>query len=96
MIRTDPPSGTNAPYGSAVTIYVSKGPDLVLVPDVTFETIEQASADLAAAGLQVGHLTNYRPGGIVMSQSPVGGTNRKVPRGSQVDLVLRKTGRTGG
>jgi beta-lactam-binding protein with PASTA domain len=73
-------------------VHVSKGADLVLVPDVTFETIEIASSDLAAAGLQVGHLTNYRPGGVVMSQDPIGGTRARVPRGTQVDLVLRKRG----
>ena len=27
-----------------------------------------------------------------MSQDPVGGTDAKVPRGTQVDLVLRKRG----
>jgi beta-lactam-binding protein with PASTA domain len=75
-----------------VVVHVSKGADLVVVPDVTFETIEQATADLATAGLQVGNVKNYRPGGVVMSQDPIGGTNGKVPRGTQVDLVLRKRG----
>ena len=53
---------------------MSKGPDLVLVPDVTFESIEQATADLQSQGLQVGNVSNYRPGGIVESQQPDGGT----------------------
>jgi eukaryotic-like serine/threonine-protein kinase len=95
VIGTDPAATKNAPYGSTVVVHVSKGPDLVVVPDVTFETIETASSDLAAAGLQVGHLTNYRPGGVVMSQDPIGGTDAKVPRGTQVDLVLRKRGKGG-
>jgi len=92
VIGTDPPATTSAPYGSTVVVHVSKGADLVVVPDVTFETIEQATADLATAGLQVGNVKNYRPGGVVMSQIPIGGTNGKVPRGTQVDLVLRKRG----
>lgn len=93
VIGTTPDNDTTAPYGSTVVIHVSKGPDLVPVPDVTFETIEAASSDLAAAGLQVGQISNYRPGGIVMSQNPQGG---RVLRGSQVDLVLRKGGRGNG
>ena len=75
------------------SVHVSKGPDLVVVPDVTFETIEQATTVLAAAGLQVGTVANYRPGGVVMTQDPVGGTDKKVPRNSQVNLVLSQNGR---
>jgi beta-lactam-binding protein with PASTA domain len=93
VIGTDPGKGASAPFGSIVTVHVSKGPDLVLVPDVTFETIEQATTDLAAAGLQVGTVANYRPGGVVMTQDPTGGTDKKVTRNSQVDLVLSQNGR---
>ncbi len=93
VIATNPPMKTKAPYGSTVVVRVSKGPDLVVVPDVTFETIEQATADLAAAGLRVGTVANYRPGGVVMTQKPVGGTDKKVPRNSKVDLVLSQNGR---
>ena len=96
VIGTGPAKGASAPYGSIVTVQVSKGPDRVVVPDVTFETIEQATADLAAAGLQVGNVRNYRPGGVVMSQSPTGGTGTKLLRNSQVDLVLRQNGRGSG
>jgi len=92
VAATDPPIGNSAPYGSTVVVHVSKGPDLVVVPDVTFETIEQATADLADAGLEVGNVSNYRPGGIVRTQDPEGGVGNKVPRGSQVDLVLNPRG----
>jgi beta-lactam-binding protein with PASTA domain/tRNA A-37 threonylcarbamoyl transferase component Bud32 len=88
VIGTEPPIGTNSPYGSNVVVHVSKGPDLVVVPDVTFETIEAATADLARSGLEVGNVKNYRPGGVVRSQDPVGGVGEKVPRGTPVDLVL--------
>jgi beta-lactam-binding protein with PASTA domain/tRNA A-37 threonylcarbamoyl transferase component Bud32 len=93
VIATNPPLKTKAPYGSTVVVRVSKGPDLVPVPDVTFETIEQATAALAAGGLRVGTVTNYRPGGVVMTQNPIGGTAKKVPRNSKVDLVLSLNGR---
>jgi serine/threonine-protein kinase len=92
VIGTEPPVGSSAPYGSNVVVHVSKGPDLVVVPDVTFEPIEQAQADLAAAGLTARVQGTYRAGGIVRSQSPVGGVGKRVPRGSQVVLVLNNRG----
>jgi len=90
VIGTTPAINAKAAYGSTVIVHVSKGPDLVLVPDVTFETIEQATIDLEAYGLQVGNVRNYRPGGVVMSQDPRGGDGGKLLRGSSVDRVLRK------
>ena len=72
-----------------MTLHISKGPDLVKVPDVTVETLKQATADIARAGLVVGTVTNYKPNGVVLSQSPRGG---QLPRGSSVDLVLNPRG----
>jgi serine/threonine-protein kinase len=92
VISTEPPLNTPAPYGSTVIVHVSKGPDLVAVPDVTFETIKQATIDLEARGLVVGNVRNYRSqNSVVVSQSPSSG---KVLRGSMVDLVLNP--RSGG
>jgi len=90
VIGTTPAINAKAPYGSTVVVHVSKGPDLVVVPDVTFETIEQATIDLESAGLQVGNLKNYHAGGVVQSQDPQGGNGVTLVRGSSVDLVLKK------
>jgi eukaryotic-like serine/threonine-protein kinase len=92
VISTDPAVKSSAPYGSTVIVHVSKGPDLVVVPDVTIETIEQATSDLARAGLEIGDVKNYRPNGVVVSQDPSGGDGTTARRGSRVDLVLRKRG----
>jgi eukaryotic-like serine/threonine-protein kinase len=84
VIGTEPPSPTPAPYGSTVIVHVSKGPDLVVVPDVTFETWTQAKSDLEGAGLTIGTLRHLRSDtSVVTSQDPSGG---KVPRGTSVDL----------
>jgi serine/threonine-protein kinase len=53
VIRTDPPALGQAPEQSAVKVVVSKGPDLVVVPDFKGKTIEQVTAIAAAAGVQV-------------------------------------------
>jgi eukaryotic-like serine/threonine-protein kinase len=92
VIGTEPPIGNAAPYGSKVVVHVSKGPDLVLVPDVTFETIKQAQTDLANAGLTMTIDGPYRPDGVVRSQTPTGGVGKKLPRGSTVHVVLNNRG----
>jgi serine/threonine-protein kinase len=90
VIGTDPATGAETPYGATVTVHVSKGPDLVVVPDVVDLTVEDATAALDRAGLRVGDVKNYRPGARVRSQSEEPGT--KIKRGSVVDLTLRGGG----
>jgi beta-lactam-binding protein with PASTA domain len=86
VISTEPAIGTAAPFGSAVVVHISKGPDLVEVPDVTFETFSQAKADLQSAGLSVGTLIHFNSdASVVMDQSPSSG---RVARGTSVDLAF--------
>ncbi|HEY7105862.1 MAG TPA: PASTA domain-containing protein [Acidimicrobiia bacterium] len=80
---TNPPVGTAAPRGSSVQIVVSKGPELVTVPDTTHMTLEAAQAKLVAAGLAV-NTTGYLPGRTVLSQSPAAG--QQVRKGTQITL----------
>lgn len=84
VIATAPAAGTLAPYGSQVVVHVSKGPDLVKVPDVRNLTLDEASAALAAQGLQLGDVTGYKPGATVKSSSP--GRNQMVLRNTSVNL----------
>ena len=51
VIRTDPPGGTELAVGETITLYESTGPDLVVVPDLTGATPEEAEATLAGLGL---------------------------------------------
>ena len=44
VIRTEPAADAKAPRDSAVSIVVSKGPDIVIVPDLTNKTIDEATA----------------------------------------------------
>jgi serine/threonine-protein kinase len=88
VIRTEPPAGTQAPFGSQVTVHVSKGPDLVTVPDVRGMTLDEASAALEQNGLELGdRLVGYRPGATVRASDPPRG--ERVPRNSTVDLDFR-------
>jgi serine/threonine-protein kinase len=89
VIGTEPGAGTQAPFGSQVIVHVSKGPDLVTVPDLRDMTLDQASDALERAGLQLGdRLIGYRPGAVVRASNPARG--ERVPRSSSVDLDFRR------
>jgi eukaryotic-like serine/threonine-protein kinase len=51
VIGTDPPEGTEVEPGSPVTVFVSTGPDAVVVPEVRCQSFASAQNELARAGL---------------------------------------------
>jgi beta-lactam-binding protein with PASTA domain len=85
VIGTNPPAGTDAPRDSEVTVVVSQGPELVTVPDLVGDSVEDASDALEALGLEA-DVENFRRGGTVRAQSPAAGA--QVPRGEEVTLLL--------
>jgi eukaryotic-like serine/threonine-protein kinase len=84
VARTEPPAGSGATWGSAVTVVVSKGPDLVVVPDVVGLSRKQAEQRLREAGLRWSYV--FPIGSQVIQQSPPAGDKAK--RGSEVRLLL--------
>ena len=90
VTRTDPAAGQRLKPGAAVTIYVSKGPRPVAVPDVTGMPQAQAQALLQGKGFVVTATTAFSdsvPIGTVIAQAPQGGT---APKGSTVALTVSK------
>jgi serine/threonine-protein kinase len=85
VTRTNPPANQLAPYGSTITIYVSKGPEMIPVPDVRHETVEAATNQLNNLGFQVNITGNYKPGRKVKNQMPHDG---KAVAGSTITLGL--------
>jgi serine/threonine-protein kinase len=85
VIRTDPAAGQQAPRDSEVTVVVSKGPELITVPSLRGQSVEQASSQLRSIGL-VPDVEDYEPGGRVRAQDPDPGT--QVKRGEKVTLFL--------
>jgi len=85
VIRTDPAAGRQAARDADVTVVVSKGPELIAVPSLRGQSVEQASAQLRALGL-VPDVEDYEPGGRVRAQDPDPGT--QVKRGEKVTLFL--------
>jgi serine/threonine-protein kinase len=85
VIGTDPAAGQAAPRDSEVPIIVSKGPELIAVPNVIGQSVEAASQALSNAGLSA-DVQNFGPGKKVRAQDPPAGT--MVKRGAKVTLFL--------
>jgi serine/threonine-protein kinase len=85
VVTTTPPSGTVEKQGSVITIEVSKGPELVLVPDVRRLTGVVATRRLEGLGFRV-LSPNYNARGHVFDQSPEGGV--EIPKGSAIILIF--------
>jgi serine/threonine-protein kinase len=85
VVGTDPAAGANG-RGVTITVHVSKGPQIVKVPDMTGETVQQATADLGAIGLHVGQVFGVGKNGHVVATDPAAG--QAVPQGSAVDLFV--------
>jgi beta-lactam-binding protein with PASTA domain len=83
------PSGS-APKGTTIQLSVSKGPKQSTVPDVTSQDEGSARSTLETAGFTVTvtrqDVTDPGLDGIVLSQTPTGGT--KAPQGSKVTIVV--------
>lgn len=87
VIFTTPGTGAKVPKGETVTIVVSKGPDIVDVPDVAGKTVDEATATLRAAGLGVSGTGGKPNGNRVIFTDPQAGT--KARRGTGVFLYVR-------
>jgi serine/threonine protein kinase len=88
VVSTNPIGGTSVKRETPVTILVSKGPDLVDVPNVVGMSTETATSTLQAAGFEVEEV-NILPVAIlnmVYSQKPAAGS--KAPRGSVITIEI--------
>ena len=86
VIRTDPAAGQKVARDSTVSILVSKGPDIVTVPELWNKTIDEATAVAQQAGLTVTVSGAYSPGKKVRAQDVQPGS--QVKRGTLVTLFF--------
>ena len=91
VLAQDPVAGVSLAEGKTVSLTVSLGPPPVPVPtDLVGKTVEQATAQLEAAGLKTGTIIDaYDESvakGIVLALAD--GTGAEAPKGSLVNLVV--------
>lgn len=89
VARQTPDRGSRAAEGDTVTLTVSKGPEMIEVPDVVGDSVDDAKRTLKDAGFQVdedrGLLGLF--GDTVKGQSVDGGDT--APKGSTVTITIR-------
>lgn len=89
VVSQDPPPGSRLARGSAVTLLVSRGPELVEMPLLVGRPLEVARRRLEGLGLIVRQvrsaISSDLPAGTVVDQSPA--PNRKV-RPSETEVIL--------
>jgi serine/threonine-protein kinase len=98
VISTDPAPGGRVRSNGTVTLTVSKGPQVVRVPDVRGRPLAAARQEIRSAGLVPGAVakafSGEVPNGRVISTDPAGGTDRApdtaiaitVSRGAPVEV----------
>ncbi|HEX2850187.1 MAG TPA: PASTA domain-containing protein [Acidimicrobiales bacterium] len=86
VISTTPQPGEEIQPGSSITVVVSKGPEMVAVPDLRGLSEADAGSKLQAAGLQLGDRFGP-PNKRVFDTNPPAGT--QVKKGSSVDIYTR-------
>jgi beta-lactam-binding protein with PASTA domain len=85
VIGTDPAAGQGANRGSQVVVHVSKGPEMVTVPNLVGATLEAAQTKLQSLGFEV-DTQSYLPGRLVRAQSPA--ADASVTKGTTVTLFF--------
>lgn len=92
VMETDPPEGTSVDEGTAVDLFISAGPELVDIPDLTSYSFNEAKELLEGDryGLQVErqNTDSDQPKGRVLNSNPPPGT--EVERGSTVTLIVSR------
>jgi serine/threonine-protein kinase len=87
IIRSSPGAGENAPGGSAVAVVVGAEQQLVTVPDVIDQDVDDAQATLQGAGFRVERVGS---GDRVSATNPQ--PDQQAPRGSTVTIQLGNGG----
>ncbi|MER6332623.1 Stk1 family PASTA domain-containing Ser/Thr kinase [Streptomyces sp. NPDC001034] len=89
VARQSPGDGSQAAAGDTVTLTLSKGPEMIEVPDVTGDSVDDAHQALEGAGFKVeedrGILGLF--GDTVKKQSVEGG--KTAPKGSTITITIR-------
>ena len=91
VLSQDPAAGASVPPGGPVSLTVSKGSELVTVPNVVGMQHTAAESALRDAGLTVGSVTqqfNAAPVGQVLSQNPSAGSS--VAQDTSINLTVSK------
>jgi serine/threonine-protein kinase len=86
VISTTPAAGASVARGGKVTVTVSKGPDMVAVPDISGKSVQDATTVMQQAGLQIGNVFGPPNKKVFLTDPPAG---TQVHRGSSVNVYTK-------
>ncbi len=90
VTRMEPEAGTEVIQNTPITLYVSSGPELITVPNLTGLTEEDALGQIESNGLELGRISSVNsaavPEGVVITSDPV--ANVQVPTNTVVNIVI--------
>lgn len=86
--------GSRIREGREIAVWVSLGPDMVVLPNVEQMTLDKAQKELEKPGFRVGAVTrkfdSITPVGVVLEQLPRGDGVERRPKGTKIDLTISK------
>jgi serine/threonine-protein kinase len=91
VFKQTPAGGAQAAKGSVVSYVVSRGTELVQIPDVSGKSKSAATSTLQKAGFTVETkyvLSDKVSKGLVISQNPPSGNGASVAKGSTVTITV--------
>jgi len=93
VVRTDPGPGVTLEEGETITVFVSLGPKLAIVPDLVGAAFSDAQVSIVDAGLTVGAVTRITsetvPSDSIIEVGLAAGVT-ELELGTPVDLVVSK------
>jgi len=92
IISQDPEAGIKVKKDTVVKVVISKGEELITIPDVVGLSRDDAIAKLVRVGLEIGEIIEEEddevPAGTIISQEPEADTKAK--KGTVINLVASK------
>ncbi len=85
VIGTNPAAGNEAEFGSEITLLVSRGPEMIAVPNVFGEGWQAACRTIRRVGFEC-DVENFAENGTVQNQDPQPGDKQR--RGESVTIYL--------
>ena len=85
VVASEPAAGAGVTVGAAVNVSLSKGKDLVKMPNIVGKTLDEATAALTKAGLAAGPVTGDVTGTVSWANASAGA---QLVRGTAVAIVM--------
>lgn len=89
IVKTDPPAGGLIAKGGSITVFLSDGPKLLVVPDLKGKDLATATGELVKAGFVLGSVdSRFNAADLGTVFDFTGSDGISIPEGSKIDLKI--------